>query len=119
MTATAHPVGDPRHIPEAWPRMLSRPQLSVYVGLGWDTLSRVLTVSPRDMGANVLRYDRLEVDAWLSSLPPRLPKGQGRAQDEVQADPPADEDLRPARDTAIERARARAGKGRKPWRTTD
>lgn len=122
MTAAAHPAGDRRHIPEAWPRLLSRDQLCAYVGLGWATLSRVLTVSPRDLGANVLLYDRLEVDGWVDSLPARLPKPVSRPQDAAAdplPEPPPIEDLRPAAESAIERARARAAKGRTRWRKTD
>lgn len=124
MTPAAHPVGDPRHVPDAWPRLLSKPQLCAYVGVCWATLSRVLTVSPRDLGANVLRYDRLEVDAWVSSLPARAGARLPSAADDAQsasdpsstADDPA-RDMTPARDAALERARARAAGGRRKWRT--
>lgn len=123
MQAAFHPVGDSRHIPEAWPLLLSRDQLCAYMGgISWATLSRICPVHPIDLGANLLRYPRLQIDAWIASLPPRLP---GRLQDPKEdgqdapagqpppADPTAPEDRRSA---AVDRARARAGGGSKGWK---
>ena len=92
-------------IPEAWPAWLSREQLRAYLGgIGDATLRMICPVPPIDMGANVLRYRRAEVDAWEASLPHRLPRGQHSEQDATLAAPVANE--RPT--TAIERALARA-----------
>lgn len=91
-------------IPEAWPALLSREQLRAYLGGICDaTLRKVCPVPPLDLGANVLRYRKAEVDRWLESCPARLPKSVGDEQDA----PPAAND-RPM--SAVERARARAGK---------
>ena len=119
-----------RDIPEAWPLLLTREQLCAYLGgLSWATLTKVLTVAPLDLGANVLRYSRPQVDAWAASLPPRLPRALQQAQEASQgaattegvaaADDVLDEpESRPS--AAVERARRRAlgmgGKGRSTWR---
>lgn len=110
----------PHAVPEAWPQLLSREQLCAYLGgLSWDTIKKVLPVAPLDLGANVYRYARPEVDAWIARLPPRLPKalqpdGEGR-----QGEPPAAHaDLktvdRPS--AAALRARERAARGPKSCR---
>lgn len=113
----------------AWPLLLTREQLCAYLGgLSWSTLAKVLPVAPLDLGANVLRYSRPEIDAWAASLPPRLPKAlqgdghesQPRASEaDAAAGDLADQpDTRPS--AAVERARKRAlglsGKGRSTWR---
>jgi len=67
-------------IPEAWPALLSREQLCAYAGgISDTTLRKVCPVPAVDLGANVLKYRRAEVDAWLA-LPtsPRLAAGSGR-----------------------------------------
>lgn len=113
----------------AWPLLLTREQLCAYLGgLSWPTLAKVLPVAPLDLGANVLRYSRPEIDAWAASLPPRLPKAlqgdghesQPRASeaDAATGDLADQPDTRPS--AAVERARKRAlglsGKGRSTWR---
>lgn len=120
-------------IPPAWPLLLTREQLCAYLGgLSWGTLSKVLPVAPLDLGANVLRYSRPQIDAWAAGLPPRLPKGlqhdlkashdeeacdRVAVSDDLEAEPAS----RPA--AALERARQRAlglsGKGRSPWRKSN
>ena len=91
-------------VPEAWPALLSREQLRAYLGgIADATLRKICPVPAIDLGANVLRYRRGDVDAWLQACPARLPSAEGRGQDTA---PPAND--RPL--SAVERARARAGK---------
>lgn len=109
-------------IPEAWPQLLSREQLCAYLGgLSWDTVKKILPVAPLDLGANVLRYSRPEIDAWVGSLRPREPKV---LKDSV----PDGEDVAPAeavtplgddsRVTSLDRARRRALQGPSRWAKT-
>lgn len=63
------PPGHPRHIPEAWPALLSEDQLRAYVGgISRETLVKICPVAPVDLGANLLRYQRGAVDQWISNL---------------------------------------------------
>lgn len=104
-------------IPDAWPQLLSRDQLCAYLGgLSWDTVKRILPVAPLDLGANVLRYRRPDIDAWLDRCPlkgPRLPRGETSAHDAAPSpgetdEAPIGEDLRVV---AMDRVRRRALKG--------
>lgn len=105
-----------RDIPEAWPLLLTREQLCAYLGgLSWSTLTKILPVPPVDLGANVLRYNRPEIDAWAATLPPRLPKALQQANDdqripETEPDAPESRTL-----SAVDRARQRALGGAR-WR---
>lgn len=93
-------------IPEAWPALMSREQLCAYLGGICDaTLRKVCPVPPVDLGANVLRYRRVEVDAWVNARPHRLLRAVENEQDAPSAAPVAND--RPS--SAVERARARAG----------
>lgn len=112
------------HIPEAWPLLLTREQLCAYLGgLSWETVKKVLTVAPVDLGANVLRYRRPEIDAWVDTRPARgervLPDGaaagQGEANDAVAAVPTFGDDRKIA---SLDRVRARAEKGSGGWKKT-
>lgn len=83
--------------------MLSREQLCDYLGVSWSTLRSVLTVSPVDLGVNVIRYRRDQIDEWVRSRPPRfgkVPQVPEAAAFEASA---PDTRLR-----ALERARERA-----------
>jgi hypothetical protein len=71
------------HVPDAWPLLLSRVQAAVYLGLSESTLVRICPVAPLDLGANVLRYSRPQLDAWIAGIPPRLPHDKPPSQDEV------------------------------------
>ena len=94
-------------IPEAWPALMSRDQLRAYLGgIGDATLRMICPVAPVNMGANLLRYRKTEVDAWLERLDHRLPRPKDGAQDGAPAAPAAND--RPM--SAVERARARAGR---------
>lgn len=65
--------GHHRYIPDSWPALLSKDQLRAYVGgMSEETLSKVCPVSPVDLGANLLRYPRQQVDAWIADLQPRV-----------------------------------------------
>lgn len=104
--------GDAKGIPDAWPALLSRDQLRAYLGGVCDaTLRKICPVPAVDLGANVLKYRRDEIDAWLDGLDHRLPLPRGGEQD-------ASQPLEAANDralTAIERARSRAERGSR-WR---
>lgn len=92
-------------IPEAWPALMSRDQLRAYLGgIGDATLRMICPIAPVDMGANVIRYRKTEVDGWLARLDHRLPKAKVGEQDGPSATVTAID--RPT--TAIERALARA-----------
>ena len=99
----------PRHIPDAWPALLSEDQLLAYVGgMSKETLLKVCPVPPVDLGANLLRYQREAVDVWVASLPLRssgLRKEPGRGR----VEPPSSLEVANDRATsALERARARS-----------
>lgn len=104
--------GDAKSIPDAWPALLSRDQLRAYLGGVCDaTLRKICPVPAVDLGANVLKYRRDEIDLWLAGLDHRLPRPQGGEQ---AGDPP----FVAANDralTSVERARARAERGSR-WR---
>lgn len=92
-------------VPDAWPALLSRDQLRAYLGGLCDaTLRKICPVAPIELGVNVLRYRRVDVDRWLDARPQR---GLRVTEDPAQDAPPAAND-RPK--SAVERARARAGK---------
>jgi len=92
-------------VPEAWPALLSREQLRAYLGGICDaTLRKICPVAPIDLGANVLRYRKADVDRWLEARPQRTLRLVAEPE---QHAPPADV---PRPTSAVERALARAGK---------
>ena len=95
-------------IPDAWPLLLSRDQACAYLGVSASTLFRVCPVAPVDLGANVLRYHRPEIDAWVATLPPRLPKHLQADNDHSNDEPRPDDHPEDRRQSAVERARQRA-----------
>lgn len=98
-------------IPEAWPLLLTREQLCAYLGISADTLAKVCPIQPVELGANVVRYVRPQIDAWIGGLPPRLRQAQEKGQDpSPPAAPVVPIELAQTerRMTAVERARARA-----------
>lgn len=104
-----------------WPLLLDRGQLCEYLGASWRTLKNVLTVRPVDMGANVIRYSRVQIDEWVATLPPRLlaSKNQSCVDEEAgaQAEHTGEGDRAESRaGAALDRVRARA-EGPK-WRKT-
>lgn len=99
-------------VPEAWPILLTREQLCAYLGgLSDVTLRKVCPVPAVDLGANVLRYHRAHVDAWVDGLGPR----GLRVRTENEQDAPAAANDAPAGMTPAERARARAT-GKQRWK---
>lgn len=87
-----------------WPLMLTRLELCEYLGLSWRTLKKVLTVPPVDVGANVVRYSRDQIDVWVATRP-----ALGRQQ--VREEPVGDDDTGGAVAAALERARRRGARG--------
>lgn len=105
-----------------WPAMLNRTELCEYTGVSWRTLKNVLTVRPVDMGANVVRYSRVQVDEWVASLPPRLlsTKKQNDGADEDAGTHAEDTEGGPVLESRVEAAldRVRARAGGSKWRKT-
>lgn len=111
-------------IPEAWPLLLSREQLRAYLGgIGDATLRKVCPIAPVDLGANVLRYYRAEVDAWVAGLSHRgLRAAIEAAQDapaaltvNVSSEPQVAASVHREQITPADRARARANGGQR-WK---
>ncbi len=105
------PPGHARHIPEAWPLFLSPDQLVAYTGLSKDTLAKVCPVAPIDLGANVLRYHRHQIDSWANSLPSRtvgLRQTPDKVNDEDVAAPGDVVSGEDRAQAALDRVRARA-----------
>ena len=104
-----------------WPLLLNRDELCEYLGASWRTLKNVLTVRPVDMGANVIRYSRIQIDEWVATLPPRLLISKNKNGDDEEAGTEAEQteegDIAESRvEAALDRVRARA-EGAK-WRKT-
>jgi hypothetical protein len=94
-------------VPEAWPALLSREQLRAYLGgICDDTLRKVCPVAAVDLGANVLRYRKGDVDAWLAGLKARGLKPPAPGDDDGGSPAPAND----RQTAALERMRARLGK---------
>ena len=99
---------DAKDIPDAWPALLSRDQLCAYLGGICDaTLRKVCPVPAVDLGANVLKYRRGEIDAWLARLGHRLPVATRNEQDASMPIIAANDRVL----TSVERARSRAEGG--------
>jgi hypothetical protein len=107
-------------VPDAWPLFLTMDMLIAYLGgdINARTVRKICPVHPLDLGANKVRYHRLQIDAWADTLKPRLPKTQQPVNDdapEVDDGPITPEDNRM---TALERVQARMAKGAKKCRKT-
>jgi predicted DNA-binding transcriptional regulator AlpA len=109
-------------IPEAWPALLSRPQVCAYVGMSWESLSRTCPVPPVALGVNLLRWRRADIDDWISGLPSRLQNAAQAEGQEGRSSPPPPSRLagEERRFDALERASQRAmRRTRKPsWKKT-
>lgn len=104
-------------IPEAWPILLTREQLCAYLGgLSDATVRKICPVPAVDLGANVLRYHRAAIDAWVDSLGPRGLKLTAEGEQDA-AGPAAANDTRAAM-TPAQRARARATRGQR-WKRSN
>lgn len=111
-------AGHSRHVPEAWPTLLSREQLCAYVGVSAATITRICPVRPLDMGASLVRYSRAQIDEWVATLPPRLMVAHG-ASEAATVGPTGSlpEEVAESRpESALDRVRARAGGSK--WRKT-
>lgn len=101
-------AGHPRHVPETWPTLLSRDQLCAYLGVSADTITRICPVRPLDLGANLVRYSRGQIDEWVATLPPRL-MGAHRLRSTTAATESGADDIAETRaEAALDRVRARA-----------
>lgn len=76
----------------------------MYLALSWSTIAKVCTVAPVDIGANVIRYNRLEVDEWVSGLPSKTIK---RSAPAAGMRPQTADDDSQRRQTALDKIRAR------------
>ena len=99
----------PASVPAAWPLLLTKEQMSAYLALSWSTISKVCTVAPVDIGANVIRYNRLEVDEWVSGLPSKTIKRSAPAAGML---PQAADDDSQRRQAALDKIRARTQRQR-------
>ncbi len=105
-----------------WPLLLNRDQLCEYLGASWRTLKNVLTVRPVDLGANVVRYSRVQIDEWAATLPPRFIASKKQNGDIVEyagttVQDATEADVAESRGVAaLDRVRARAGGSK--WRKT-
>jgi hypothetical protein len=97
-------------IPDAWPLLMTREQTCAYLGISPDTFFRVCSVPPVDMGAQVVRYHRWQIEQWAAALPPRLRQAQEDAHNaRVEAAVPfdgAEAAAEERRKAALERMRA-------------
>ena len=102
-------------VPDAWPALLTREQLCAYLGgMSDPTVRKICPVAAVDLGANVLRYRRSEIDEWLGRL-----RARGlRAAPEGEQDAPSAANDAPAGMTPAERARARAV-GKQRWKRSN
>jgi len=88
-----------------WPLLLNREELCRYLGMSWSTISKVCPIAPVELGANVARYSRTQIDDWVSSCPARRTK-LGVAANPTTAEDSVD-DAHKRRVAAIDRALAR------------
>lgn len=89
---------------QRWPLMLTKDQVCEYLGVSWKTLGGILTVSPVDLGASVVRYNRIQIDEWAQGRP-----GRGRNTRLGSAADVADPASK-MRNAAVERARKRGSR---------
>lgn len=98
-------------IPDAWPLLLSREQACAYLGISVATFVKICPIPPVELGAAVVRYNRVQIDSWVASLPPKLRTAQNQTHDAGPAPLPLDAAELAAeerRSAALERIRARA-----------
>jgi predicted DNA-binding transcriptional regulator AlpA len=110
-------IADVGRIPEAWPLLLTRDQVCVYVGMSVDTFKRVCPVPAIALGAKLLRWRKPDIDDWVAGLPARLIGGGAAAENPLlDAGNIAGEERRFG---AVERAKQRASRrtGKTLWKT--
>jgi hypothetical protein len=85
-----------------------------------ETLAKICPVAPVDLGANILRYSRLQIDAWAATLRPRGPRllqdDSRRGQDATVPDEPPVDDAEIRRQASLARVGQRVKEGRGRWR---
>lgn len=55
-----------------WGALLSMNELCEYLAVSPTTLAKICPVHPIDLGVNLVRWRRADIDAWLSTLLPRF-----------------------------------------------
>ena len=100
-TVTAKPTAI-----QGWPLLLTREQLCDYLQVSWSSLSKRCPVAPLELGVNVVRYSRLQIDDWIASLPPRDKRGGQKAPVPMRGADSAPDELADSRLAALELARA-------------
>ena len=95
-------------IPEAWPLFLCVEQLEAYLGMDIRTIRHICPVAPLDFGNSLVRYHRLQIDAWAATLPPRLPKSASNVNTPESGPMPAADQVETPRLSPAEKARRRA-----------
>ena len=106
--------GRPSVSPASWPLLLTKEQLSAYLALSWSTISKICTVAPVDVGASVIRYNRLQIDEWVASLPPKAIKNAALVAPTL---PDLETEREERRNAALDKVRARTSlhhHGRRP-----
>lgn len=101
-------------LPASWPLLLTKEQLSAYLAMSWSTISKICTVPPLDVGASVIRYNRLQIDEWVASLPPKAIKNAAPAAPTL---PDLETEREERRNAALDKVRARTSQhhhGRRP-----
>lgn len=94
----------------AWPLLLNKQQLASYLGMSGATLSKVCPVAPIDVGANLVRYSRAQIDEWVATLPAR--NAEGLKDVLCRAEPAPDDATSDRRDAALSRIAVRIKRGR-------
>ncbi|QIH72659.1 hypothetical protein GYM46_06665 [Brevundimonas mediterranea] len=88
--------------------------MSAYLALSWSTISKICTVAPVDVGASVIRYNRLQIDEWVASLPPKAIKNAALVAPTL---PDLETEREERRNAALDKVRARTSlhhHGRRP-----
>ena len=87
---------------------MSREVACAYLTLSNDTFRRICPVPALDLGVNLLRWRRDDLDAWASGLPLRLLRGQAECQINAAPTPPVHLAADERRVSAVERAKQRS-----------
>jgi len=106
MTAPVHAT------PNAWPLLMRMETALAYLdNMDERTFKKICPVQPLDLGANVLRYHRMDLDAWAAGVDHRLPKSAAIVNDvPAKSAPPVEELSATATMSSLDRVRARIEK---------
>ncbi len=85
-------------------------QVCAYLAISPDTFRRICSVAPVELGVRLLRWRRLDIDAWAEGLPPKM--GAPREQDMADTIIPSDLASEERRSAAVTRAHLRTGRQR-------